>query len=198
MNDNTILRIKVPAHLYESVKEQLTLKEAKGKAHYGAGMEVVKEKKMKTPKDGMHKMEEEKVEENVTEAVDPNLIGGILGILLGGGPIVATILKQYKDAKTPEEKAEVLKQASQTIGGKMSGKMEEAKDEEKKEEVNELFGLGGNKIKPNTRVKTKDGEEWLIDKFLKKGDYGDIYLVKEPTGSGRTKEMGSGQFTVVK
>jgi hypothetical protein len=134
MNDNTILRIKVPAHLYESVKEQLTLKEAKGKAHYGAGMEVVKEKKMKTPKDGMHKMEEEKVEENVTEAVDPNLIGGILGILLGGGPIVATILKQYKDAKTPEEKAEVLKQASQTIGGKMSGKMEEAKDEEKKEE----------------------------------------------------------------
>jgi hypothetical protein len=28
MNDNTILRIKVPAHLYESVKEQLTLKEA--------------------------------------------------------------------------------------------------------------------------------------------------------------------------
>jgi hypothetical protein len=29
MNDNTILRIKVPAHLYESVKEQLTLKENK-------------------------------------------------------------------------------------------------------------------------------------------------------------------------
>ena len=142
MNDNTILRIKVPAHLYESVKEQLTLKEAKAKPHYGAGMEVVKEKKMKVPKDGMKKVEEEKVEENVSEAVDPNLIGGILGILLGGGPIVATILKQYKDAKTPEEKAEVLKQASQAIGGKMSGKMEEAKeekveevkDEEKKEE----------------------------------------------------------------
>ena len=31
MNDNTIVRIKVPAHLYESVKEQLTLKEAKAK-----------------------------------------------------------------------------------------------------------------------------------------------------------------------
>lgn len=29
MNDNTILRIKVPAHLYESVKEQLTLNESK-------------------------------------------------------------------------------------------------------------------------------------------------------------------------
>jgi len=58
MNDNTILRIKVPAHLYESVKEQLTLNEAKGKAHYGAGMEVVKEKKAKPVKDGMHKVEE--------------------------------------------------------------------------------------------------------------------------------------------
>jgi hypothetical protein len=29
MNDNTVLRIKVPAHLYESVKKQLTLKENK-------------------------------------------------------------------------------------------------------------------------------------------------------------------------
>jgi hypothetical protein len=59
MNDNTILRIKVPAHLYESVKAQLTLNEAKKGGHnYGAGMEVVKEKKMKTP--GMHKVEEMK------------------------------------------------------------------------------------------------------------------------------------------
>jgi predicted mannosyl-3-phosphoglycerate phosphatase (HAD superfamily) len=59
MNDNTILRIKVPAHLYESVKAQLTLNEAKKGGHnYGAGMEVVKEKKIKTPKDGMKKIEE--------------------------------------------------------------------------------------------------------------------------------------------
>jgi hypothetical protein len=59
MNDNTILRIKVPAHLYESVKEQLTITEAKKGAHnLGAGMELVKEKKMKTPKDGMKKVEE--------------------------------------------------------------------------------------------------------------------------------------------
>lgn len=61
MDNNTILRIKVPAALYESVKKQLTLTEAaKGKAHYGAGMEVVKEKKTKVPKDGMKKMEETK------------------------------------------------------------------------------------------------------------------------------------------
>jgi hypothetical protein len=59
MNDNTILRIKVPAHLYESVKEQLTLTEAqKSKHNLGAGMEIVKEKKMKTPKDGMKKVKE--------------------------------------------------------------------------------------------------------------------------------------------
>ena len=57
MNDNTILRIKVPAHLYESVKEQLSLTEAK-KQNYGAGYSVVKEKKMKVPKDGMKKVEE--------------------------------------------------------------------------------------------------------------------------------------------
>jgi predicted transcriptional regulator len=61
MNDNTILRIKVPAHLYESVKEQLSLTEAK-KQNYGAGFSVVKEKKMKTPKDGMTKMEEANTE----------------------------------------------------------------------------------------------------------------------------------------
>jgi hypothetical protein len=117
MNDNTILRIKVPAHLYESVKKQLTLKESKnrlseaisgtdeelmafyekvkqmeaegtdlesaihyakfdienpdaakelssmneakkGGHNYGSGMEVVKEKKTKIPKDGMKKIEE--------------------------------------------------------------------------------------------------------------------------------------------
>ena len=75
MNDNTILRIKVPAHLYESVKEQLTLSEAKkGKHNLGAGMELVKEKKMKTPKDGMKKMQEvdqvqevDKVEEGIMD-----------------------------------------------------------------------------------------------------------------------------------
>jgi len=43
MNDNTILRIKVPAHLYESVKEQLSLKE--GKQNFGTkDMKAVKVK----------------------------------------------------------------------------------------------------------------------------------------------------------
>jgi hypothetical protein len=75
MNDNTVLRIKVPAHLYESVKEQLTLTEAKkGKHNLGAGMEVVKEKKMKTPKDGMHKMEEKKEKVEETQQVEEGIL----------------------------------------------------------------------------------------------------------------------------
>ena len=44
MNDNTILRIKVPAHLYEAVKAQLTLNEAKKAEKYGAGMTPVGKK----------------------------------------------------------------------------------------------------------------------------------------------------------
>jgi hypothetical protein len=57
MNDNTILRIKVPANLYESVKKQLSLTEAK-KQNFGAGYSVVKEKKMNAPKDVMETVEE--------------------------------------------------------------------------------------------------------------------------------------------
>ena len=67
MNDNTILRIKVPAHLYESVKKQLTLTEAKkGGKTYG-DWTVVKEKKL--PKDGMKKVEEMK-DDKKTRSLD--------------------------------------------------------------------------------------------------------------------------------
>jgi hypothetical protein len=145
MNDNTILRIKVPAHLYESVKEQLTITEAKKAGHnYGAGMEVVKEKKMKAPKDGMKKIEEEKVEENVNEAVDPNLIAGIVGILFGSLPLLYALIKDYRAAKTPEEKKAVFSKAADAINKKMGGNMEEEKEmkdeakvEEAKHEVEE-------------------------------------------------------------
>jgi phage terminase large subunit-like protein len=65
MNDNTILRIKVPAHLYESVKEQLTITEAKKSGKAFGDWTVVKEKKL--PKDGMKKVEEtiEETNENM-------------------------------------------------------------------------------------------------------------------------------------
>lgn len=55
MNNNTILRIKVPAYLYESVKKQLTLKEGKASKAYG-DWKVVKEKK--APKENTKKIEE--------------------------------------------------------------------------------------------------------------------------------------------
>ena len=78
MNDNTRIRIAVPAHLYESVKKQLTLKEAK--QNFGAGFTAVKEKKNpSTPKaSGMPKSEgskmtsktEGKEEKSVEERLD--------------------------------------------------------------------------------------------------------------------------------
>jgi hypothetical protein len=45
MNDKTRLRIKVPSHLYESVKKQLALKEGQSNFSGGAYTETVKEKK---------------------------------------------------------------------------------------------------------------------------------------------------------
>lgn len=79
ISDSTILRIKVPAHLYESVKEQLLIKEGKGDNGM-PGSTVIKEKKTgdkpaskksapkkpagekkaSTPKDGHKKVEEDK------------------------------------------------------------------------------------------------------------------------------------------
>jgi len=80
MNDNTRIRIAVPAHLYESVKKQLTLKE--GKQNFGAGFTAVKEKKMagesKPKVEGMKssktpKMETEKTLEERIAALEEML-----------------------------------------------------------------------------------------------------------------------------
>ena len=76
MNDNTRIRIAVPAHLYESVKKQLTLKEAYKDSTYS---QPVKEKKntggSKPKVEGMKsskapKMEAEKTEKTVEERLD--------------------------------------------------------------------------------------------------------------------------------
>ena len=105
MNDNTVLRIKVPAHLYESVKEQLTLNEAKGANSYG-GWTVVKEKKMKTPPDGMKKVEEADKTEKA--------------------PVKERTLEELKMAK------EALEKKIQEMEGKHS--VEEADDEDDSED----------------------------------------------------------------
>jgi hypothetical protein len=140
MNDNTILRIKVPAHLYESVKAQLTLTEAKKAGHnYGAGMEVVKEKKIKAPKDGMKKIEEEQVDEaapGVEYAWIPGAAAG-LGI---AASVIKGIVKYMKDNDLKGMQGflraykEVGKDASKAIDKSMGGNVDEAKEEEKKEE----------------------------------------------------------------
>lgn len=69
INDNTILRIKVPAHLYESVKAQLTLDEAKKvKQNFGAGMEEVKGQKAtggSSDKPKTHKSNKPKAEKSI-------------------------------------------------------------------------------------------------------------------------------------
>lgn len=116
MNDNTILRIKVPAHLYESVKKQLTLNEAKAKPHYGAGMEVVKEKKMKAPKDGMKKVEEEKVEEldNKNDGAGDAPAGKIDKVL--ASPAVITALKALNVAiANKRDYADLLKKLADKL-----------------------------------------------------------------------------------
>jgi hypothetical protein len=118
MNDNTVLRIKVPAHLYESVKKQLTLKEAKGKTHYGAGMEVVKEKKL--PKKGMEKVEEDK---------------GYMGTEYDSSEDMATsmIKKEAKSSRSLEE----LMKAKEKLENKIN-EMEKAPKVEEKEKVEEV------------------------------------------------------------
>ena len=75
MNDKTRIRIAVPAHLYESVKKQLTLKE--GKQNFGGDFTVVKEKKSSSesksggsiPTSKAPKMEGEKTEKTLEERV---------------------------------------------------------------------------------------------------------------------------------
>lgn len=117
MNDKTILRIKVPAHLYESVKAQLTLDEAKGSSKYGAGMTPVKgqkatgdssdkpkahkaskpappkAEKREVPKDGMKKTE--KKERSLDEL---KLAYEAIGKMIAE-------MEKVEEAKAPVEKA---------------------------------------------------------------------------------------------
>jgi len=124
MNDNTVLRIKVPAHLYESVKKQLTLKEAKGKTHYGAGMEVVKEKKL--PKKGMEKVEE--IGGGGVPSTNPSDMG--IDIVDAPGGIVT---KEAKKGRSLEE----LMKAKERLENKIN-EMEKPPKVEEKEKVDEV------------------------------------------------------------
>jgi hypothetical protein len=123
-----------------SLNEESTINEAKKAGHnYGAGMEVVKEKKMKTPKDGMKKIEEEQVDEaapGVEYAWIPAAAAG-LGI---AASVIKSIVGYMKDNNLKGMQGflraykEVGKDASSTIDKKMGGNMEEAKEEKKEED----------------------------------------------------------------
>jgi hypothetical protein len=196
MNDNTILRIKVPAHLYESVKEQLTLTEAqKSKHNLGAGMEIVKEKKMKTPKDGMKKIEEmnhdkkhrsldelkkakaaldkkihemESVDE-VGAGVEYAWIPAAAAALGITASLVKSVVKYMKDNNLKGMKG--FMQAYKEVGGDASSAIDKKMGgglEEKKKEVNELFGLGA-------KIEVRDKAD--VKKMVKVGA-GDLVAYK--------------------
>lgn len=113
---------------YSRIKEgEAAYEYEKGKA---AGE---KEEKEKLAKEDYAGAEEEKMMDFLAEDVDPNLLAGIFGILLGGGPIIAALISDYKNAKTPEEKQQVLQRASSVISSKMG--TNESKDDLKEYEV---------------------------------------------------------------
>jgi len=140
MDNNTILRIKVPAHLYESVKEQLTLTEAaKAKKQFGAEFSVVKEKK--APKDGMKKVEETwgKEEEGTIQeyvGLSPEEVKSLewlAGAVASGTG--AAILSQYgKDIQDLAKKAMSAMKGKKTFSEPV-GEEKEMKDEAKVEQA---------------------------------------------------------------
>lgn len=68
--------------------------------------------------------EKKKSEEPIEEAsvlTDPNFIAGISTLLGIGGAFAASLIKDLKSAKTPEEKKQVLDSVVSNIGTKMGG-----------------------------------------------------------------------------
>ena len=169
MNDNTILRIKVPAHLYESVKEQLTLSEAKKTKHnLGAGMEIVKEKKNKTPKDGMKKMqnmnEVDQVEEGLVDDLGKFFTKVASDIKKGlGGACVSEYHAAVKAGKTHNEALKVYDACLvRTTGSKSVTKATSGIAEKKERTMDEL-----KKAKDMLEMKIKKMEESLNEKKYK-------------------------------
>ena len=145
MNDNTILRIKVPAHLYEAVKAQLTLKE--GKQNFGTkDMKPVKAakaagapsdkpkasapKKAAAPKNAEAPKEEAKVPKDGHKKLGLEELKAIVELLNGE-------IAQLEEKKAPAEDEKE--------------KMEEVKDkvEEKKEEMEESKWGGEHMDEPD-------------------------------------------------
>lgn len=91
INDNTVVRVRVPKKLYEAIQARLN------------------QESMGMPEEGMGH------EEEIEEGVDPNLIAGIVGLLGVAGPIGTMLVKNLMAAKTPEEKKAVLDQMKSAL-----------------------------------------------------------------------------------
>ena len=155
MNDNTILRIHVPAHLYESIKQKLTINEAKGNMSGGAYTEVVKEKKAPSaPKAKVQTVpapkakaqpqdpsipEEDEGKMDMNEAnLDESALTDILSAIAGAAGIglsgMAVAKAQEMLQKKNPELYKKLQAAQQTMSKSGVGMIEEAEEEEKDEE----------------------------------------------------------------
>ena len=129
MKNNTKVRLHLSKALFETITRQV-LAESKGNMSGGAYTETVKTKSH-SPKP-MKEMETEVAEEGLDESVltDPNFIAGIATLVGGASAVAAALIKDLKKAKTPEEKAEVLRSAASSIEQSKGGMNEEDQMEE--------------------------------------------------------------------
>ena len=125
MNDNTILRIKVPAHLYEAVKAQLTLKEAKqnfgtkdmkpvkvAKAA-GAASDKPKATKPAAPKKDMAPKEEAKVPKDSHKKMGLEELKALAEML--NSQIAEMEKHEEEKAPVEEEKKEEMEEGKEDI-----------------------------------------------------------------------------------
>jgi hypothetical protein len=143
INDNTIVKVKVPRHLYEAIQKKLALKEAYEKEMKEADKKEDDEK----PKYAGTKMskgdvlskvgkgkQSRKVQGDKAKAYQPVhsrvykegedgqlnesvLLAGLATLLGVGGSIIAALVSDLRKAKTKEEKADVLRGIANTIAG---------------------------------------------------------------------------------
>lgn len=139
MNDNTIIRIKVPARLYESVKAKLMIKE-----NFEAPVK-----------------ETEEVEE--TETLEESPVVDILTALAGVGGIAATsaAIAQWQDKlkqKNPElynKLASIHGAAAKAKGLNEAKKAEDKKAEEKKKKEAEAKKVADKKAADKKKAEEK-------------------------------------------
>lgn len=121
ISENTKVRIRVPKRLYEAVQAEMQ------KHDMEEGMD--------------HDMEEGEELEEASIVSDPNFIAGLATLLGVGGSLAASLVKDLRKAKTPEEKKAAKQKMASAIQGSMAGSMEEAEEVEEVAEAVDLETL---------------------------------------------------------